>query len=291
MKQYFQHKITNLLVVNKISTIHYLEIKKGFVHKSEAHNFWEMVFAYKGSVSCFADGKKIILNQGQAIFHKPNEIHSLIGDQDVPSTVFVATFNSRSPAMRFFENKIFALTKSQIQATYKIIEYSKKTFDIPQSDPNAMKMELLPRPTLGGLQLIKNNLETLLINIIRNQTETEQGNNIFLSENQFENRFSKEIINLLEQSIYTTLSVDDVSKKMNYSKAHVFKQFKLQTGSTLMDYFIKLKIATAKKMLEDNVLSIKQISEKLAFDTPNYFSKSFKKITGLTPTQYKKAHT
>ena len=55
-----------------------------------------------------------------------------------------------------------------------------------------------------------------------------------------------------------------------------------------MEYYSDLKISTAKKLLRENELSIKEISEKLCFDTPNYFSKTFKKIVGLTPSEYKK---
>lgn len=291
MAKYFQHKVTNLLVINKIATIHYLKIGENFKHNTESHNFWEIVFAFEGSVSCNADEKCIILKEGQAIFHKPNEKHSLASASKNSSTVFVANFDSRSPAMRFFENKIITLNKAQIQTTYKIIEYAKNTFDIPESDPEAKKMELSSHPTLGGLQLIKNNLELLLIDIMRKQTETEQGNQIFLRENEFENKFSKDIIKVLEDNLFSDLSIDQIAKTINYSKAYIFKQFKAETGKTVIDYFINLKIKKAKKMLEDNQLSIKQISEKLAFDTPNYFTKTFKKITGFTPTEYKKSHT
>ena len=58
----------------------------------------------------------------------------------------------------------------------------------------------------------------------------------------------------------------------------------------MMQYFIRLKIEKAKKLLRENEISVTQISETLAFDTPNYFSKTFKKITGYTPLQYKKIH-
>jgi two-component system response regulator YesN len=55
-----------------------------------------------------------------------------------------------------------------------------------------------------------------------------------------------------------------------------------------MEYYTDLKIKTAKKLLRENELSVKEIAEKLCFDTSNYFSKTFKKFTGSTPTDYKK---
>ena len=48
------------------------------------------------------------------------------------------------------------------------------------------------------------------------------------------------------------------------------------------------EIEKAKQMLRENTLTIAQIADALAFDTPNYFTKTFKKITGSTPSAYKK---
>ena len=58
-----------------------------------------------------------------------------------------------------------------------------------------------------------------------------------------------------------------------------------------MSYFLKLKIDAAKKMLREGKTSVSDIAASLAFDSPNYFSKAFKKVTGRTPLQYKSMHS
>ena len=55
-----------------------------------------------------------------------------------------------------------------------------------------------------------------------------------------------------------------------------------------MSYFISLKIKEAKRLLRETDLTVTQISASLAFDNPNYFSKTFKRVSGYTPLQYKK---
>jgi YesN/AraC family two-component response regulator len=55
-----------------------------------------------------------------------------------------------------------------------------------------------------------------------------------------------------------------------------------------MEYFIRLKVDKSKELLRETSMSIGEISSYLSFDTPNYFSKTFKKITGYTPTTYRK---
>ena len=288
MKKYFKHKLENLLVVNKIVTIHYAKIHKNFYHPEEYHDFWELVFAEKNCVKCTADGKEILLKQGETIFHKPNERHSLCASDGNDATIFIASFTCHSPAIRFFENKVIKLTKEQINYVYATVEEAKRTFDIPFFDPDMKKMELQPHPALGGEQLIKNLLELLLIDLMRSLTETESGNKTFLSEREKENKFIGDVINILKNNVYNKITVEDICKKTSYCKAYLFKQFKVATGSTVMAYYLDLKMKEAKKLLKENILSVKEIAESLYFDTPNYFTKTFKKHFGITPTAYKK---
>ena len=50
MKKYFRHKLENLLVIDKIVTIHYFEFGKNFASEGESHDFWELVYADKGGI-------------------------------------------------------------------------------------------------------------------------------------------------------------------------------------------------------------------------------------------------
>lgn len=291
MKKYFKHKIQNLLVIDKLVIVQFFEFGKNFKSGPESHNFWEMVYVDKECLICNVDGKDMLLKQGQIIFHKPNEIHAHSSNGPNTPEIFVASFACRSEAMRFFEHKIIKLTPRQIQYIYSIIKLAKQTFDIQYDDPNLTKMQLLPRPILGGEQLIKNHIELLLIDLMRTLTETAYGNKIFLTENQQDNKLVDDIIKLLKDNVYNNLSVYEISKMTSYSKAYIFKQFKSATGKGVIEYFNELKNKAAKKLLRENELSVKEISEKLCFDTPNYFSKTFKKLNGITPTQYKKRYS
>ncbi len=287
MQKYFKHKIKSLLVINKLVVMHYLELNDKFFHEEESHDFWELVFADKNQVVCTANGKEVVLNQGQLLFHKPNEPHSLSAKVDSPTNVFVISFECLSEAMRFFTDKKLDLNAKQRQYIRDIIYIAKKTFDITYTS-NTTSMPLLASPTLGGEQLIKNILEMLLIDLMRSLTETEYGNEVFLQESVIIDKLTEEIISFLNDNLYSNLCVGDVAKFTNYSKAYIFRQFKKATGKGVMEYYLELKIKEAKRLLKENKLTVKEISDKLCFDTPNYFSKVFKKATGKTPTAYKK---
>lgn len=290
MGKYFKHKIRSLLVVNKVVVIHYLKPTEHFYHNEEKHDFWEVVCAYKGNFSCLADGKNISAEKGDMIFHKPNELHSLTIPKGKDNGVFVISFECLSPAMQFFANKKVRLNDRQLKTIGQIIEIAKKTYDITFYDLDVDYMSLLDSPTLGGEQLIKNYFETLLVDIMRSLTETEYGNEVFLQESKINDKLAETVIEILKASIFSKITINEISKKISYSKAYVFKKFKKTTGKTVMDYYLGLKINKAKELLLSGEYSVKEISEKLCFDTPNYFTKTFKKLTGTTPTQYKKTH-
>lgn len=289
-KRYYKHKIENLLVVQKIVTIHYFELDKNFVSEGESHDFWEFVYADKKSLICTANGREIKLEEGEILFHKPNEPHALAANGINAPNVFIVCFECKSEAVRFFEEKRLRLDKQSRRFIYPIIEECKKTFDMPCFDPGLRKMQLLKNPTLGGEQLIKNYLEILLVNIMRSETEKKNSNAIFLQKEDYVGHVSNEIVKFLKDNLEAKLSVDDVCEKLNYNKSYLFRQFKADTGSSIMSYFTRLKIEKAKQLLLENEWSVTEIALELSFDSPNYFSKTFKKITGYTPLQFKKIH-
>lgn len=75
-------------------------------------------------------------------------------------------------------------------------------------------MKLLPYPTLGGEQLIKNYLEIFLINLLREQTETVHGNATFLPWKELSAKPINDITALLKENVYSSLTIDDICKKL-----------------------------------------------------------------------------
>ena len=75
---------------------------------------------------------------------------------------------------------------------------------------------------------------------------------------------------------------------VNYSASHFGQIFLKKTGHSPLNYFNQLKIQKACKMLDFSDMKIKEIANELGFYDQYHFSKTFFKITGETPTQYKK---
>ena len=120
------------------------------------------------------------------------------------------------------------------------------------------------------------------------KTEKENTDTVFLPCGKANEHFSNLVIDFMKENLHRKISVEQICKALNYNKSCVFDKFKKATDTTVMAYFMRLKVEKAKKLLRETDLSVTQIADALAFDTPNYFSKTFKRFTGYTPSTYRK---
>lgn len=86
---------------------------------------------------------------------------------------------------------------------------------------------------------------------------------------------------------HDNLSVKDISEHVYLSTSYVCTLFKSETGQTLNQYITEFRMEKAKQLLADPRYKITDISSKIGYTDGNYFSKSFKKIVGLSPSEYR----
>ncbi|HCR82749.1 response regulator transcription factor [Muricomes intestini] len=84
-----------------------------------------------------------------------------------------------------------------------------------------------------------------------------------------------------------TLSIKEISDHVFLSASYMCTYFKNQTGSTLNQYLTEYRMEKAMQLLSDGRYQIADISSKVGYSNGNYFSKSFKKFTGLSPSKYR----
>ncbi|HEY8443247.1 MAG TPA: AraC family transcriptional regulator [Clostridia bacterium] len=283
---FYKHKIENLIVIEKIVTIHYFEFTKDYRFEGESHDFWEIVYVDKGEVICSRGEEDIVLKQGGIIFHKPNEFHTIRANGITAPNAFVMTFVCRSEAMSFFNGKQFDLNKKLRQYISWIMEEARQTFDIPLFNPALKKLDILKNPILGGQQMIRTYLEQFLILLMRLESNKSSSHEAFIPKESLPGHIEEMIIEYLMENIDNKITLQDVCKKFSYGKTFLCTQFKKSTGKSIMNYFMDLKIEKAKKLIREKNTTISQISENLGFNNPAHFSNTFRKITGMTPKQY-----
>lgn len=94
----------------------------------------------------------------------------------------------------------------------------------------------------------------------------------------------------IELSLDRKIKVSDLATLVGYSEYYLTEKFKKETGQSLNAYIKNAKVERAQVLLTTTDLDIRDISEKLAFSTVNFFIKSFRDVTGETPAQFRKEH-
>lgn len=85
------------------------------------------------------------------------------------------------------------------------------------------------------------------------------------------------------------ISLDEVSREVDISPYYFSKIFKDETGENFIEYVTNIRMEKAKELLTNSDCSMKEICSMVGYQDPNYFSRSFKKNTGVTPTEYKES--
>jgi AraC family transcriptional regulator, arabinose operon regulatory protein len=93
----------------------------------------------------------------------------------------------------------------------------------------------------------------------------------------------------MAQHLGQPLQVADLAAQANVSPSHYFALFKQQTGHAPIDYFIRMKMQHARRLLDSTTASVKEIAEALGYDDPFYFSRVFKAVHNLPPSHYRNA--
>ncbi len=286
---YVKHKLSNVINVSKIVTIHYFEYEKNYFYPGESHNFWEMIYVDSGSVMVTADKKRYTLSQGEVIFHRPNAFHTISTDGNTIANVFAISFVSTSANMNYFKNKKFLLPE-KLRAYIKILlTEGRMSFDMPVNNHGLRELTVLEDPAFGGQQMIRTTLEQLLISIIRIEKSNMKGMDMSEDKEMLDNRLISAVVDLLNDNVYGRITVEEICKELNYSKTYISKIFNRFCGCTIIEYYTKLKINEAKKLMREGEKSIADVSGKLYFNDPHYFSRVFKKTTNMTPREYLKS--
>lgn len=92
----------------------------------------------------------------------------------------------------------------------------------------------------------------------------------------------------IELSLDHRIRTSDMAALVGYTEYYLTEKFRRETGKAISTYIRDARIARAKVILESTQLSVAEVADRLAFNTPNYFIQCFRSVTGCTPAQYRK---
>ena len=101
------------------------------------------------------------------------------------------------------------------------------------------------------------------------------------------NRYVSMAISYIQQHYQEPdISVSSVAQSLNISEGHLSHTFKKETGSTLLGYLTRYRVHKAAELLKDGRMKVYEVAEQVGYRDIGYFSNTFKKITGKTPSEY-----
>ena len=95
---------------------------------------------------------------------------------------------------------------------------------------------------------------------------------------------------ILEERRFSTITVDELANLLGESPNVLMKRYRREMHESIIEHFLTLKLQSAIQLMLSSDMNFTEISELLSFSSVNYFSKFFKKRTGLTPTEYSKEY-
>lgn len=274
------------ICVESIVTLHYFEHAKNYMFEGERHDFWELVYVDKGRLEVVADNDGYELQQGQIIFHKPDEFHNLYANGKIAPNVVIVTFACHSPAMAFFEKKITYVTQAQRDLLARIVKEGRQAFSGSLGDPYSKGLTRAKDAPFGCEQMIQLLLEQFLVDMIRTDTVAQRPKSSSSIKRRSDCDLVARVQQYMEEHLCDGLSFADICQYSAQSATNLKTIFKAVTGQGVMEYYRNLKIEQAKSMLREGAGNITQIADKLGYSSVHYFSRHFKQATGMTPREY-----
>ena len=97
----------------------------------------------------------------------------------------------------------------------------------------------------------------------------------------------QKVLSYIRKNIYKTIDIDSLAAISCLSKDHFIRLFKKEINNTPLQYINQKKIEKAQLILITDSMPVKNISYLLAYEDHSYFNRLFKKLTGVTPQQYR----
>lgn len=271
--------------IKRIVSIHYFEYMSDFIFSGESHNFWEFLCVDKGEADITADREHLTLQRGNIIFHKPNEFHGVAANGTIAPNLVVIGFECGDPAMSFFENKVLNVDENDRALIAQIISEARSNYSTVLDDPYLEQLKRAEHPPFGAEQMIKIHLEQLLIRLYRRYSDELQK---YSREQDAapDDELYQSILTYFENHLAEPMTIQRICQDHLLSPTQLKRLFRRHNSSGVLEKFNAMKIEHAKQLIRNQKNNFTQIADQLGYGSIHYFSRQFKQVTGMTPTEY-----
>ena len=100
----------------------------------------------------------------------------------------------------------------------------------------------------------------------------------------------RQVIDYIESNYDKPIKLSDVASEVHLNPVYLSNMFKKETGENFSDFLINYRMGLAKDMLQNTKMNINEIADSVGYSNARHFSKMFKKVVGIRPTEYRKIY-
>lgn len=284
MKHYYITEIRELFSVSKVATVFSKDLTMDYPFHWDRHDFWEIVYIDRGSCRAQLGAREFLLSEGDVVFFDPNTAHFEKPRGGDSVGIGVISFVCRSEAMAYFrEHPTFHLTPYEARLFSAILSEGERAFESIENDREYIGMRARRDVSDASLQAIKLELEQLLLSLYRRYAEPMRGEQLDTGSDAL-----SEILAYLDGHLGEKLTIGQISRELSRSPSFLKTCFKTHMHCGMMDYFTSLKVERAKTLIRQGGFTITQVANRLGYADVHYFTKVFKRKTGMTPSDYRR---
>ena len=270
------------MINNILSAYYFNPLKPKNMPWNETTKAYTIHWVVKGTIDFEIDSEKIHLCSGQIVICPPGSDVTMDFDKATQVIYSVATFEGDISFLKeipFGKPIILSTIESELllQFFYTATQYYSEGVVKPELESVRRYAVSLLETFLSRINIKNSKFERMLFK--QTSKTATQAN---------DQKITFEIKQYLAEHLLETVSLTVLSEELGISVNTAMHIFKNNVGMGIIAYFNKLKIEKAMHLIDEGELSFRTISERLGFESPEYFSRVFKKQTGMTPTEYAK---
>ncbi len=287
--EYTPLKIERAFKIEKLYSLHYFQFAAGYIFPGEKHNFWEMVYIDRGEADIGAGKQVVRLRQGQAFLHRPNEFHSIWANSATGPNIMVLSFGCGAGILRALAGHALTLNAQMRGLLRQLIAEGRNCFG-NLLDISGQRV-LMPREDapMGSQQMIVLLLEQILILLLRQVREGQEDalcETLHLTDEQNAADLTNQLTALMREHLDGSLSFEEICRRSGLSQTALKACFRRYNRMGVMEYYQRLRIEEARRLLREGRLNVTQTAETLGYSSVQSFSRQFKRLMGVTPLNY-----
>lgn len=283
--RYVTKQLNDSIRVTGIVNLHFFEFDNDFTTEGERHPFYELVFVNSGRLYISSEDYSGWLMKDQLVIHRTDTVHSLsCGSEDNP-TVIIIGFECESGEIDLFSRLPTQLDDAEIKKLAEIVKEGRNVFLPPYNTP-VYDMKIRKNPLFGSEQVLRVLLEYFLIQLIRKYRYDENSEEAAEPPSMID-----EIIKYVRDNYLEKITIDELAFLFRTNRATLCKEFKRATGKTLVEYINERKFERAKRKILASDATFTKIAEEMKFESIHYFTRFFKKMSGMTPKEFRRRNS